>query len=246
MKFIGNDINKNQSNYQDLIKALAIAVMIIDHCGLLLLPNLYGMRLIGRGAMPIFCFFAGYNFHGKIRHNILIYGLIFHAISSLIFNNFEILNILINIYLGQWYLLLFCKQLGKFEAAFAHIVILSFLWPLSHHYLDYGSVVIAIMIMGYYSCASGESKLPMCMSLILTFFNTLGHGYTHVVFGYLSEYYVIMLIGYLALVYFLVTRHKLESSTIKNWQVISRYSLAIYFWHFTILELFWLYLNKEY
>ncbi|ABE04776.1 F pilin acetylation protein TraX [Rickettsia bellii RML369-C] len=47
--------SKNKSNYQDLLKTLAIIAMIIDHIGLYLYPDLIILRIIGRTAMPVFC-----------------------------------------------------------------------------------------------------------------------------------------------------------------------------------------------
>ncbi|MBY0533784.1 MAG: conjugal transfer protein TraX [Rickettsiaceae bacterium] len=43
------------SNYQDLLKVIALTCMIIDHIGLYFLPETWILRAIGRYAFPIFC-----------------------------------------------------------------------------------------------------------------------------------------------------------------------------------------------
>jgi hypothetical protein len=48
-----------QSNYQDLLKLIAIFVMVVDHLGVYFFPDITTLRIIGRYAMPIFGFFVG-------------------------------------------------------------------------------------------------------------------------------------------------------------------------------------------
>ncbi len=46
----------------DLLKIIAIVTMLIDHVGVLLLPQLEILRTIGRISFPIFCFFISNGF----------------------------------------------------------------------------------------------------------------------------------------------------------------------------------------
>jgi len=69
------------ANYQDLLKLIAIILMIADHVGLYFLPEVQLLRAVGRYSMPIFCFFAGYNFKNKARLELLLYGLALYFIS---------------------------------------------------------------------------------------------------------------------------------------------------------------------
>lgn len=63
-----------QSNYQDLLKLIAIFTMVVDHLGVYFFPDITTLRMIGRYAMPIFGFFVGYNFKNSINFHILLYG----------------------------------------------------------------------------------------------------------------------------------------------------------------------------
>lgn len=110
--------SKNKSNYQDLLKTLAIIAMIIDHIGLYLYPDLIILRIIGRTAMPVFCFFAGYNFHDKPKLRIIIWGVLLQIYTTILFKQFITTNILISIYLGQCYIYCFRKSLTRFFYAF--------------------------------------------------------------------------------------------------------------------------------
>lgn len=49
------------SRAQDLLKLAAIASMVVDHIGALLLPDVIILRTIGRFAMPAFALLLGYN-----------------------------------------------------------------------------------------------------------------------------------------------------------------------------------------
>ncbi|MBF8246468.1 MAG: hypothetical protein ISN64_00525 [Rickettsia sp.] len=71
-------------NKQDIFKSLAICSMILDHSAEYLLKYYFPteiilfLRCLGRYAMPIFCFFAGYNHNQKSKNtlNILFWGII--------------------------------------------------------------------------------------------------------------------------------------------------------------------------
>lgn len=99
---INDTYSKCCPNYQDILKALAIITMIIDHIGMYFFPDTTLLRDIGRIAMPIFCFFVGYNFNNRINFRILLYGIILHIFRCLYgFTPIEFVNILITIFLGQ-------------------------------------------------------------------------------------------------------------------------------------------------
>lgn len=53
--------NPRPLNMQDLLKFIAFVLMVIDHSSFYLFDNYYMGRAIGRGAMPFYLFFAGWN-----------------------------------------------------------------------------------------------------------------------------------------------------------------------------------------
>jgi len=224
---------KNTSNYQDLIKVLALTAMVIDHLGLYLFPEHQVMRLIGRTAMPAFCFFAGYNFHNKPRNSILFYGLSLYAINTIIFFQFQTTNILISMYLGQCYIFLFRDKLKKFfYTGYIHVVLLAIFWSVTKDIIDYGSLAISIMVLGYIAKHDkSHFKLAIFISIIISIFHTI------TVFNFFPIYVVI--IGILQFLSMII-RDPNSQITI-NLNIISRNMLLIYFLHIIIIQIIFVY-----
>ena len=96
------------SNYQDILKIIALICMIIDHIGLYFFPETWILRAVGRYAFPIFCFFAGFNFKNSLRFKTLIYGIALYLFTTaVIFEQIIEANILISIFVGYVYLIIF-------------------------------------------------------------------------------------------------------------------------------------------
>jgi len=164
-------ITRNKSNYQDLLKTLAIIAMVIDHMGLYLYPELTIMRIIGRTAMPVFCFFAGYNFHDKPKTHIIIFGVLLQIYTTVLFKQFITTNILISIYLGQCYIYYFRKSLTRFfYSGYCHVIIMTILFYISWALIDYGTLVIAIMILGFIAKHEPVNLKLCCFIAIFTSF----------------------------------------------------------------------------
>lgn len=149
---------KYQSNYQDLLKVLALAAMLTDHVGLYIYPENIWLRMVGRFAMPIFAFYAGFNFKGKVRHMIWICGIIMIAAWKYVYG-IIIPNILIDLAIGQLYLLYAGKSIMSDEKKFLlHFVIILALAPLAIYILDYGTITIAYMMIGFMIANKSEDK----------------------------------------------------------------------------------------
>jgi len=119
------------SNYQDILKIIAIICMIIDHMGLYFFPETWILRTVGRYAFPIFCFFAGFNFRNRLRPKVLIYGIALYLFTAaVIFQQILEVNILISIFVGYVYLIIFQSRLNNFWNAYTHFLILACLWPI--------------------------------------------------------------------------------------------------------------------
>jgi hypothetical protein len=228
---------KTESNYQDLIKLLALICMIIDHTGLYLFPEVITMRVIGRYAMPIFCFFAGYNFKSTPQIKILLYGALLYAFSAkLIFQEFIEVNILISIFLGQIYIRLFQRQLKSFWPAYIHIVILASLWSITHTYIDYGSLAIAIMVLGYIAGNRQDCLKPA--AAIVSFFSLL---HSLIVFYNFEPIHVALTFVMTGIIYISLTVPVLTQRIRYNINFITRHTLIIYCLQFVIIETYWRY-----
>lgn len=230
---------KPTTNYQDFLKVIAIIVMIIDHVGLYFFPEQEMMRLIGRSAMPIFCFFAGYNFKAKPNLKVLLYGLLLYLTNIIVHWQFLTTNILISIFLGQCYLCLFQNQLKGFYSSYCHVIVLCLLWPFTWFLVDYGSLVIALMVLGYTAKQDKiNSKLTVLISVILSVYHTLATFYA--VFNF-SKIDVLIVLGIAAGLYLLMTIKDFAKPIPINLKPISRNVMFIYFAQFIVIQLAWLY-----
>ncbi len=228
---------KTQSNYQDLLKLLAIIAMTIDHLGLYFYPEQQILRAIGRLAMPIFCFFAGYNFHKRPKHLILILGILLYIIARFIFGKFQGANILISIYLGQWYIFLFDHQLKKFASGCWHVIIGGILFPYTDILFEYGTLVIAIMILGYIAKYEDRNRnLTVAIAIILSLFHAF------VIFMPTKSDLIITIIiaisGYL-----LITARNFNQPINLKINVITRNILFVYFIQVVIIQYVWILRN---
>lgn len=232
---IRNNRYDHQSNYQDLLKFLAIIAMTIDHVGLYFFPECFFMRLIGRTAMPIFCFFAGYNFKGTVRFKVLLFGIFLQMITMIIFQDFVTTNILIPIFLGQCYLRLFSFYLKKFDTGYYHVITLSSLWYFTWTFVDYGTLVLACMILGYIAQNDKVNfKITVFISIIISIFHTLAIFNPH-------DFDLITVLIFAVLEYFIMTVRNFNDPITLNLKWMSRNVLFIYFAQLAIIELAWFY-----
>ena len=228
---------KYKSDYQDFLKVLAILLMFTDHLGLYFLPEYELMRVIGRSAMPLFCFFAGYNFHSKPKTKILIAGVILYAFTSLILRQYTTPNILISIYLGQWYIYICHKHLRNFfYKGYCHVVFLGVISSITLSLFEYGTLAIAIMLLGYIAKHDTvNSKLAILVSIILSLIHTL----TIFDFSFLN---ICVLAIFSILVYMIVIAKNFEEKITIKLRIITQYSLHIYVAHLSIIQFLFAYM----
>lgn len=222
---------KTESNYQDFLKTIAIITMVIDHLGLYFFPEYEIMRVIGRISMPIFCFFAGYNFHKKPKIKILVVGVLLHIFTTILFKQFTTTNILIPIFLGQCYLYCFQNSLNNFfYKGYCHVVFLGTLWFCTWFLVDYGTIGLAIMLLGYIAKHDlGNLRLALAISMILTVLHTIA------VFP-LSYIYVLIVVIFGILQYIFMVARNFEQKIAINLRIISHNALYIYAIHLAILQ----------
>ncbi len=209
-------------NYQDVLKTIAIISMIIDHIGSYFYPEVLILKIIGRLAMPIFSFFAGYNFKGKIRFQLLQYGIILQILQVFVFNYCFCANILISIFLGQLYIFFF--NLPNPKSNSLHLSILILLIPLCI-IIDYGSIPSIFILLGrkykmnpknIFQYSSGIVLLTILINQILFQFNGV---------------YFILFISCMLFLFFLFVAYDFTKSISCHYFIISRYSLIIYYLH---------------
>lgn len=215
--------NNQTSNYQDLLKTIAIIAVILDHLGLYFLPKYQILRALGRFAMPIFCFFVGYNYKAP-RHILSILGAILTFMLWYCFNILS-LNMLLVMYIGQWGLYYMDKyNLNSKNNIWVQLIVLIALIPLSTDYLEYGSLALVLILVGYYYKKNLGSSWLMSSAMLACILWTLQPDYFK--FSIPNQIIVVSLMlleGYLL--------HSMNHlSPIKmNLRAISRNSLYIYF-----------------
>jgi hypothetical protein len=233
---------KIKSNYQDFLKLLALICMVIDHLGLYFFPEVMVARSIGRYAMPIFCFFAGYNFKDTPRIKILFYGILLYCFSRfLISEELSVANILISIFLGQNYIWFFQKLSERhwqsFGTSYFHIIILASMWGLTHNYIEYGTLSIAIMLIGY--VAKKEPNRLKLLAAVASFFSLL---HSLVVFdAFFEPLHVFIVIIISVMIYISLTVINLGCKISWNIAFITRNMLEFYCLHLVIIESYWRY-----
>jgi hypothetical protein len=217
-------IKSQSSNYQDLLKTIAIVAMLIDHLGLWFLPDLWWMRSIGRFVMPIFCFYAGYNYSAP-KHLLLKLGILLTALLYIALGFNSGLNMLLSIYIGQWYIYLMDKyRQNSALHVLIHCTILILLMLPTMDLIEYGTLVIAFMIVGRYQALTGNglSFIPLL--------SISGMMMTFVVFeGYLSLANMIGAFCSIGAAGFALSARRPESLISVDLRIISRNSLIIYF-----------------
>lgn len=154
------------------LKMIAMVAMLIDHIGLAFFQDCYIFRVIGRLALPIFCFQIAVGFeHTRNREKYLLRLLIFALISQIpytLYNktaityfNFEF-SIAVNLLLGFTCLYLMDKTKSiplKFAVLFSTII-LSIIIPIDYSYFA------ILIIVGFYF--TRKLKFIMCSTYILS------------------------------------------------------------------------------
>ncbi|MBO4855594.1 hypothetical protein J5500_04295 [Candidatus Saccharibacteria bacterium] len=160
------------------LQLIAIITMIIDHVGLFLCGNDLGMRLVGRLAMPLFCFMLAEGFLHTKGKRWKYFGrlAIFALISQLPFDllsNSAVSPIRLNVMftLATGFAAMALIEYGKW----AVIGLPIFFIVAEYLHMDYGAYGIA-MIVGFYLISKflgkKKQKIWRWLAYIITFFTS--------------------------------------------------------------------------
>lgn len=253
--------------------------MIIDHIGLYFFPETWILRAVGRYAFPIFCFFAGFNFKNSLRFKTLIYGIALYLFTTaVIFEQIIEANILISIFVGYVYLIIFqslppypeLNQANEFKSeaaqrtsvreysrvlknsfvsfnsgyginnfwkAYTHFLVLACFCPLTSKFLEYGTLGIAVMVLGY-SVKNNLISLPI--AAFTTAYTSLSYAMI-IYFDYFkTPEFIVTTIATVA-IYFSLTFKSFHQVNNLKLTIISNNLLAIYCLHLVIIMIVWRY-----
>ena len=133
-------------NHYDALKWLASVTMTLDHLGVWLLPQWRGLRVIGRIAMPVFCFLAGWNGQYRFRWSLLVAALLASATDLFLWQALPG-NILWTILLGRMLLAVLDRRVTQ-EKPWVMLLALLVWLPASVALTEYGSVALLWMLFG--------------------------------------------------------------------------------------------------
>jgi len=225
-------------NTHDLVKVIAILLMIVDHVGEYLFADNVWCRLIGRGAAPLFFFLVGYVGKLHIRSALIVFGLILTFSTYLVSRHYNI-SILFNFILIHYCLAFFpVEKINTLTRTICFIAFALLNVPI-YLFFEYGLLGILIA----YSARMIALKDPqgdfwLLLTMILYFLWECAY------FQFTKQPNAIFVFTLLTI--FLIA----AMQTYRLRQVpcpqllrlpalfISRYSLEIYFFHLIILQIY--------
>lgn len=230
---------KNEVSSQDILKALALFIMIIDHLGVYFYPDHIILRAIGRATLPVWFFFVGYNF--KAQHlfinQLFFIAALLEIIAYLFGETIFPLNALFSMFICR--VALSCYKgiarnhcLNLFEwFVLASVCLVGFY--LINCIFEYGTLGILMSIWGYNARLKSKNLVMQSLSIALIIFYTqisIFH------FDILNSAICIVLVG--------MTVYALHNYSLKIFNIngaikyiintSSRYTLYLYFLHLVI------------
>ena len=213
-----------RSNYQDKLKLVAILSMVIDHVTAFFMPKIEILRVIGRIAMPLFCFFAGYNFNeNKQKTDLLKYGVYLTIISFILSGSWVVLNMLCTIYIGDFYLRKLYSPVANLISNMFQILPLIVLTPLTMMFFEYGTIAIAFMLIGY--LYKHHKYYRQAYILIFAFLVCI----VGQIQFWFEIYNFLLLVSLAILFYYIMRDADFEMNVKEDIRYVTRNSLMIYF-----------------
>ncbi len=142
-------ISENLTSH-DLLKSLALLLMIVDHVGYFFFPEESWFRVIGRLSVPIWFFLIGYADKRHVQSGIWI-GALLIVLSTLFAGEFVFpLNILFMLALARlWVDRIMARALQSYEAFAGMFFLLFFLSFPTMLLFEYGTMGVMFTVFGY-------------------------------------------------------------------------------------------------
>lgn len=227
----------------DLIKAVAILLMVIDHFGYFFFPEQLPLRLIGRGSAPLFFFLIGYSNSQRINWAWPIYGAVLTLISYFNFHQY-MLNILINFFCIRLILIGWTQWQKKHPLDFSWLllaglyIVLFMISIFAYQYLEYGGEGLMFAITGLLA-RQKHPALDIWFALNLFTYYVM----QNLVFGFYKHppmnFLFFFILGMQGIVFCTFKNAKFEWSNPFRvvTQILARYSLEFYAIHLLFFEL---------
>lgn len=237
---------KDLTSY-DLVKTLALILMVIDHIGYFFFPQTEILRVLGRACVPIWCFLIGYSNTREIKNSLIIWaGLL--LLSNFIFGGFIFpLNILFSFMIARLVLDALAQRMFQgWQPLLAITLILVVLISPSMRGVEYGTLVLLLALCGVMARRSPTLSLNIhiqrlfIFSVFVTFilaqiwvfnFTVEGSKLCAIAVGATSLMMVIFRPAE-----FPTSSHRLTALLAGPFQIMGRYTLEIYALHLIIFK----------
>lgn len=161
-----NKLNKYGGfNSYDMLKAIAIVAMIVDHVGLFFYPDIPLLRIIGRASYPLFAFCLGYNQKYKLDSTLIVLAIIMcltHVVlwpdlQSMIRTSILKASILPSIIILRFSMQYIEKTLNS-QTMYLWAFVLWFFAFSTNDLFQYGTAGIILAICGYLSASLNNNR----------------------------------------------------------------------------------------
>ncbi len=153
----GNDINS-----YDVLKAVAIILMVIDHIGYFFFPDQLYWRAVGRICVPIWFFMVGYSKAEWKDFGVLGGMVVLVLVDALLYSPIFALNILATITLlrlaHQKFLNRYLETFNSEKLIAVTVLIIAF-YPLSFMLWEYGTLALTFSIAGFFARHNRQDRL---------------------------------------------------------------------------------------
>ena len=223
----------------DLLKALAIVTMIIDHTGYYFFPDESWWRLVGRFSAPIWLFLIGYALNQPIPKRLVIAAGLLVLVDAATMEPLLPLNILASIIFVRLALPIITKpDYLKPENLLPISVLLACLALPSWFSIEYGVLCLLMGLFGHLCRQAPEDKAAL--GIVGLAISAVYIGWQPLVFEFDRTQQIILAIGTIIMLYGLTRFRKTTlTGTSTLWyaptlRLFGRYSLEIYVLHITL------------
>lgn len=170
-----------QPTTHDLLKFLAILIMVIDHVGHFFFHDALLWRAVGRTCVPMWFFLVGYSPPSKTDREFYILAGALVAIKILAFQPVFPLNILFSIAAARIFIDVLNRHEFKKWQSFYYILGLA-IWLPTLFVVEYGTVGMMFALFGYLvrtQPGSDDTKLAAVLaSIVFVFMENVNYGFS--------------------------------------------------------------------
>lgn len=149
----------------DLIKALAVIIMIIDHTGFYFFPEQEYWRAVGRIGFPVWFFLAGYSRQGSVQWSLLPGAMILVAEKAALNVSLLPVNALFTIFLIRLMIIQVPRQV-TFTSAIVVSVLATLFFPFTTELFEYGTIGLLFGYLGHLCKNTPDTTVRRFMAVL--------------------------------------------------------------------------------